>query len=837
MSRRPPSPAAQVGSVALDLEAEALTTGASRATVSTGAPVSGNGGTGNTGGNSWHQLRGLIDPSILTAPGLNWDEVDPRTIALLRKTLAKHPLAPWGNTLALVAVVSTCIARLDAYTVYNRVLTLNARWRALFPAFGLTRFADWRPIEHLPRYLRDTALPDSDGTRLHFIETYEWTSGTLQRYLEELSPIERDHYAQWAGPGLPHAVYARLNALHGRTLRAATEQRRKMATDAILPQFPAIRAEAHRRWNQLDRLRAHYTALIAQVEAGTVMLPAAFSYDEQSCGATLHFVLWNRQTFVLAHASAYSRRTLDDLRSHNGTFSPAREHYFLELVGAEPLRTRGAGEIDRIDRPDRIDRRDSDASSLAADHPMPAGLWFGELLREQVLGNNPRLGPVDVVARRQAFLRSWGYGSTAVDAADAADAADATEDAEGDEASCHAPQGTALVVPFRADNPGLLTWPKEQVGKFLIEAQARTGRTLFLVEPLFAAATLGLAGLELLTTTGARLHEVLQVSLSPACLHTLTVNGQVRLILRLDPKGALDGHADEAHPVAEYYASEEIKRTFSKVRALLAQYYGLGADDPLPTVPYARQSHAHHHFGARPYLFQYSGCHLTQQALTACIRFLCHGLAFRARDGRLLVVGAHLLRHAFASHLHQVEKVPLDIIAVLLHHKDLRVSRYYAAPTPTMVMQQHFAVLDGFTTDLGDFDNFVLRAPSELRQQLEDARAQFGPLNHVLGGTCSCPGLCPISFACVPCTYLIPDPQYRADILERQQAAAYWLQRAQVLGLAPEVAKMRQLIQECAMVLAEMDQIEAYRADEATIPPLHIEPRTASPSSATGALG
>jgi hypothetical protein len=303
------------------------------------------------------------------------------------------------------------------------------------------------------------------------------------------------------------------------------------------------------------------------------------------------------------------------------------------------------------------------------------------------------------------------------------------------------------------------------------------------------------------------MHELLQVHLTPECLCTLEVDGRAQLILRLDPKRS------GGQPV-DFFVGPEIKRDFEKVRRLLQEHYRLAAQEPLPTVAYAKQSHARHRFEARPYLFQYAHRALSPVTVTACVRFLCHGLVFQTPDGRTIVLGAHLLRHVFATHLHQVEKVPLDIVAALLHHKDLRITRYYSAPTREQVLEQHRSLLDSFATHLGDLDTAAARLPEELQAQLEEARTQVGPLNRVPGGTCTCWGVCPIAFECVGCAYLVPDPAYRVDIVERRKVAVIWLKSAEVLRLGPEVTKMRALIQQTDVVLSEMDLMESYRDNE-----------------------
>src|SRR5215467_3421846 len=58
-----------------------------------------------------------------------------------------------------------------------------------------------------------------------------------------------------------------------------------------------------------------------------------------------------------------------------------------------------------------------------------------------------------------------------------------------------------------------------------------------------------------------------------------------------------------------------------------------------------------------PISFNYNHRHLMGTSVTACLRFLCHGLTFQTVDGRTLTLKAHMLRHAFATHIHQVQQV------------------------------------------------------------------------------------------------------------------------------------------------------------------------------------
>ena len=60
-----------------------------------------------------------------------------------------------------------------------------------------------------------------------------------------------------------------------------------------------------------------------------------------------------------------------------------------------------------------------------------------------------------------------------------------------------------------------------------------------------------------------------------------------------------------------------------------------------------------------------------RRAITTCLRFLLHGMVFTTREGQPVVLKAHLLRHTFATHAVQVEKIPFDIFGAWLKQKNL----------------------------------------------------------------------------------------------------------------------------------------------------------------------
>jgi len=88
-----------------------------------------------------------------------------------------------------------------------------------------------------------------------------------------------------------------------------------------------LRAQAHFRFNRLQRLREAYRTAVTSAEQGQdrLSLPLAFSYEEGGDPGQgvphrerLHFRLWDRRSFVLAHREQYSKYILIMCSSGDG---------------------------------------------------------------------------------------------------------------------------------------------------------------------------------------------------------------------------------------------------------------------------------------------------------------------------------------------------------------------------------------------------------------------------------------------------------------------------------------------------------------------------------------
>lgn len=723
-------------------------------------------------GKPWQRLRGKLAPEVLEAPRTGgdtcnrgtWPEVPQRVVTYLENNVLGKP---WQNVLALVAAVMMA-GRFDVTTVTNKLSALNSRFTVLFEALGLTRMEDWDGNTHIPTYLKAQILPhETPATRHRFLVDYNSVSRAMAAWLGGLAEDTRANYRRFALPVVPPYLVKGLT--RDREIVEHQQRTRKAATDALVPRFAAIRAEAHLRFNRVARLRRAYQEALQSIEPNTGF-PVTFSYEEggdpsQGIPAQerLWFRIWDRRSFVSAHGKGYYWRTVRYALTGVGAFADALNSPFLEFVRAE---------------------------RLVGDAPA-AGFWFEDLFRLGLVGQRPNYGSPEAVKRKRAWLDSWGYADK----------------------------------PFRTDVAALLTWPEADI-TFMNCAQQRCEGVLLPVETIYPAALFGLMAIDLFTTTGARINEVMQIRLMEDCILRLKMapppeskdqSMRLRYVLRLVPKG------EKTNTPKDYFIADQTKRLLVSVAQMLAEHYHLEPGQALPYVPFDSHNGRAHRFGKAPYLFQYSNHHLPGGSINSCMRFLLHGMVFRTRDGDLVIVKSHLLRHAFATHAVQVEKIPIDVVGAWLHQKNLAVTDYYSKPTESMVAEAADVYLARVATQI-DIDKAVLRSPRELQEIYENARGKAGTLADVIGGQCVSHGYCAAKFACVGCAGKVPDPTKRGQVEKHKQWASLQVDYAAREGLLPEAERMKQLMRDCDNELAEMDEIESYERDEQRGVHIQIQP-------------
>ncbi|MGN7300578.1 site-specific integrase [Ferdinandcohnia sp. SAFN-114] len=655
---------------------------------------------------------------------------------------------PWNNHLFLYMIVGA-EKNLDPRTILNTLSTINSRMKDLFKHFHLTEMEQLSTETHMYEYFKGTIYKNhSDSQRAYFLTYYRSLSYETKKWVSSKLPVEqREDFEKFI---FPMPSYDSGDFHFTNAALAQGRNTRKSETDAIVPFLTKIRAEGHFRWNQIDRLRKAYLKACEQAKTTNAELPLYFDYKEpRRVGERFYFRLWDKPSFVLNHKDQYSKEVVRTAERRIEAYSVENNHYFVEFIRAE-----------RMDDEDEAE-----------------GLWFIELIENDVIGGKIFENiPEDEKIRKIKLLYSWGYGDGSIN---------------------------NLVFPFNSQK-GVLT-----PSRFVSRNKDKAEGSLFDMESYYVGVTFGLLALDICTSTGARINELLQINYTKECLKTFKLNNSLKYSFYAIPKGR-----DEPE---QYYITDETMKLFGKVRKMLQEHYGT---EKIPSVNYSYINRKHLFKKPKPYFFQYHKKALNNYAITASLRFLLHGLHFETQEGTLVTVKPHLLRHAFATEAVQRQNVPLDIIAKILHQRDLDVTGYYSEPTPSQVAQA-VSDLHNVVTDYIDIDDAVLRNPNELQQELNDYKEKVGVFNNVLGGVCVTNMVCPVKMACLGCQAKIPQPEKKHELEEVIELSKDMEKRFTAMNLPVEVKKAKEMRKHARNELKEIDLIEKYREEQKYEP--HIQ--------------
>lgn len=367
-----------------------------------------------------------------------------------------------------------------------------------------------------------------------------------------------------------------------------------------------------------------------------------------------------------------------------------------------------------------------------------------------------------------------------------------------------------------------LTW-KEPKFFYLL---CRLTNSVFLpIESLFLPSKFAALAIELITTNGMRINEVMQVNISKDCLVQLIIpiykenniiDRKIRYSLRTLPKG------ENNKILHDNFVSNEAIEMIYNLTQLLQEYYSLSENQTLPIISYSKYHGSFEKFEDAPYLFQLNKVALSSQAIANSIKFILHGLNYNSNENTAVAITPHLLRHCFATHAVNVAKIDVDIIGKILHQKTLSVTQYYSEPTRAMIAESNEVYL-AFLDNSLDVDEVLKRSPPELVQQFKDYQSSCGTLANVIGGHCTSHGICKAQFSCIGCAAKVPDPAQKNQLVNQKAWAENQISYFQAEGLYPEVQKLTKVVNAVDRELDEIKNIEEYAKEKKLISVYQID--------------
>lgn len=651
------------------------------------------------------------------APGMSWATASSRILGYCVKTVGESP--DKGYVALAIGAALGSLGQASLHQYLSRFYQLLCMLRTVCSIQDLSELRNKEVWEVFAQRTTVTLH------RYHLLRTYAALGEKHVRfYLEHLEAPDRERLSVYSLPPLPPRFMERHGA--GELVVGQSQQRRKERSDILVPLYHVLVALVQLRKQAAWRMVLAYRDACQRTDVGEA-LPLQFSYEEhlptinrtaqavadvriEGRPVTMHFRLWNRRSWTLAHQACFSSTTLRDAELREGSYRSEAEEYFLQFDG-----------------------------------PAADLLWFGDLVEHRLLQQLNLHGPSDeAYQRRLAAARQVGASQGF---------------------SCSRP---GLLTPSREEgfwltrvgfsvHPGELVFAPEQLYRGCLYGAAlatialtngsrvnellqvsldrRKSRTETLVVTRDGKTEQRKTTLHLqhLLPKGARTDEERQYFLlSP---HSVTLLGEILQLLIKE-----HGQVPVVHPPARGSKSEYLQPERYLFQWAASPDGQTGILDIKDTV--------------------------------ILLRFLLHGLELYTTQGEPIKVTTHLLRHVTATVMRE-EAVPVEAIQWTLHHQPGRspsaqamlsaATEYYTR----MPEEKRMQYLHRFQLNMeGQEAVLEIAVPDERQLTVMDEKLRavferWGTINPTNFGYCGRTGLCPrgnYRALCIGCPYLVPDP-------------------------------------------------------------------------------
>lgn len=671
--------------------------------------------------NGIERLLGLLNPRMMAAlpdPSL-WSQMPRRIVTYMVHNCAQ---SPWFNHLALASVIYASSRVADPGHCVERV------HRFLYWAIP-THFPDLGHLR-LESALRTYFEETRPGCGVNLYKSYHALQLHLGRFLASLSPEQRVALTPFLLPSLTSSpALARLASQAAEKTRRA----RKTKAFAIVKRLPDLVVLARRRYRWLSELDAQLQQVGAAVQRGDLRLPAEITSPGLEGPEKLHFRVWNRASWLRAHAGVRPPKTVPRTRLPRDS-----EQLFLQCVGE-----------------------------------LPENPWF-----LQAVACGALQGSQPLSAEARAYVAEWSLSKL------------------------ECPEGR-LLTPNREMSP-MLHWARQTAA-----GTSEDSRTVFCLEPLLAAAAVGLFVVVSVVSTGMRIGELQQVTLDRECMEMLDlpeyddqsgqwVQGASHLYWRLYPKGRSQRE--------RYLVTPHMNEAMFILLDLHKRFYGEHSLASIRCGSLPQFSHVRRFPGRHRFVLQWGGQHLSLQGLSKCVQFLLLEHLCRDDQNNPVPITVHLLRHGVAGWLRQ-KGFPLEEIMLLLKQVNITVTDYYAQLSPEHLHQKLGPALTALA-ELAGTDPALIRSAEEIRGLAQDALLRYGALRRTPGGYCGTFDPCLVHFACATCRFYVPDPRRRAEVTAKLILSEQIVTLRREAGDHLEADNERAHHREWERILKEMDAME-----------------------------
>ncbi len=679
---------------------------------------------------------------------------------------------PYAGPIMLAAGIMA--PAIESKTLRSRVVYLHKLLGTLFNDCG---------VQHMPG-LRDRQVWDclvttvtSSAYRTKWLDCYRMISEKyVPTYVEDLEPAQCAQLQPYILPPLPRQFIAQHG--HMKAHKEAEQERRKALSDVLAPLVPVLVALVLARKRLAHQLIERYRQERQRVLTGEVPLPHQFVCDLE------------------VQELSQDARSVADVRMTVRSVQLCFEIYDPDSWIVSHPSDYTAPTVDRHARRPVLPRADE---LFLQFHGSPSDLlWFGDLV-DLRLFQYIKSDPTNPMWQRRATAaRAWG-----------------------------AHRG--IVVK----RPGLLR-PAGRLQRWLGRRPFRADELLFEPEALYRGILYGAALALIVLTNGARVGELLQISLDRFCTRAVpevqdgVPTGKItRMVFQqLLPKGAQTGVDRQLFPL-----SPESVGLLEEITETLYQTHGT-----IPVIAPNPNNHKYEYLGPERYLFQWAAQGdgrlglLAMSDVPILLRLVFHNFTMYTENGEPIKITTHVLRHVMAQSARHEFGVPAEVVARVLHHSPEPSAATRSSPRAPAITHYYgqkpendaWALLHAYQREIEDYQpplQVVVPDADQLATwdaQAREVLALWHTLNPTLFGYCGNPQLCPRGnqrALCIGCRFLIPNPdkidlarqwerQYTAYAQELRAANSY----ADAVHAEHSASELRDLINGMCLVQQAMER-------------------------------
>lgn len=299
-----------------------------------------------------------LPTELQNAPGIDWTLLPEEVRAYcLRAVPRASPDVPY---MALAA--ATACATVNTNSLLQLLRNLHALLTTFRSECGMAQIPD---LNREALWKEFAAKTQETRSRSMQLSAYSAVSTKhYPRYLHGL--VEADDFflmQQYQFPPLPDGYLRRVG--QASDFNNSSRLRQQPIRELLLPLYPTLLQLVWLRKQQMERVLHAYSLARSLVESGatlpfafqqTVLIPSLAqqngtrTWELQQRERTLHFLLWEKRSWVLGHRDRYTQATNRKAETARGTYDQQRPLYFVEVLNP--------------------------ASDL---------LWFGQLIEQRIL--------------------------------------------------------------------------------------------------------------------------------------------------------------------------------------------------------------------------------------------------------------------------------------------------------------------------------------------------------------------------------------------------------------------------------------------------------------------